>query len=242
MPRFSQNFLIWPSIREKILSSLHLEKTDRLLEIGPGKGFLTKALLEKAFVSAVERDPLLLPYLQDLPLDLYLEDILSFPLDSISFNKIVSNIPYHITKPLLTKIAMFQKFDLGVFMVQKEVADKLSAPHPDTFFTAKMQAMLKIRYLFTVSKKAFSPSPKVVSAVIEVKPCINRLVNEDTLKVLQKLFSYKRKTLKKTFQILGMDIGSLKKSLWDKRVSENSVETLLELCDLIYRFQTKNTV
>ncbi|MEL7431685.1 MAG: 16S rRNA (adenine(1518)-N(6)/adenine(1519)-N(6))-dimethyltransferase RsmA [Chlamydiota bacterium] len=228
MPRYSQNFLHSPKIRDKIVNLLSLSSEDRLLEIGPGKGFLTKALIKTSSVIAIETDERLLPYLQDLPITLIHADALDFPWATLSFTKIVSNIPYHITKPLLLACAknrdLFQK---GVFMVQKEVAEKLCQEYAKSLFAAIMQATFSITSAFFVSKKHFSPAPKVDSAVIILFPKKESLLSDKSLYLLEKLYQKKRKKIETTLRQEGITLSPLPKLLEHKRPDAVPIEALL---------------
>lgn len=173
--RLSQNFLIDPNIVQKIVATAQIQPGDRVLEIGPGPGALTKALLEQgAHVYAVEMDPLLakaLERLQNGRLTIFEADILQFPLTSLPPQlKVVANLPYHITTPILEK--MFEtSFSSLTFMVQKEVADRMEASAGSKTFgplSLFVQFYTKKKSSFRVPASCFYPRPKVDSAVIRL--------------------------------------------------------------------------
>ncbi len=185
--RFGQNFLIDRNILSKALKSISLSKDDVILEIGPGKGILTKELLTKVSkVIAVELDKDLYSYLKtDLKdfsnMELVNNDILKFDLRGFlrKINvknkiKIVGNIPYSITTPILEYI--FSNIDLidSVYiMAQKEFALRLVAkPHTKDYSSISCfsQFYMQPALLFTVKRTCFSPKPKVASCFVRLLP------------------------------------------------------------------------
>lgn len=185
--RFGQNFLIDRNILSKILRFISLSKDDIVLEIGPGKGILTEELsTQAAKVIAVELDKDLYSYLQmelkDISnIDLVKGDILEFDLrgflkktkvkDKI---RIVGNIPYSITTPILEYI--FSNIDLidgAYIMVQKEFALRLVAkPNTKDYSSISCfaQFFTEPALLFTVKRTCFKPNPKVDSCFVRLLP------------------------------------------------------------------------
>lgn len=204
MQKLSQNFLIDPAIRDKIIEKANLQADDTVLEIGPGKGFLTKALLKKVKrVIAIEKDGSFIPILKNSypKLELIHADFLDFPLETLTFSKVISNIPYHITKPLLLKLVEFRKFyHDAILMVQKEVAEKLIAKKPSSYFMAIMHFYFHTKILFEVPPPCFFPSPKINSAMVHLK--INHFEDlpSSFFSMLKIAFSRKRKTLRSLFK------------------------------------------
>lgn len=214
-----QNFLKFPEIAEKIVKAGNVTKDDIVLEIGPGFGILTKILAQKAKkVIAIELDPRLELVLKKTfektkNVELVFGDALKFEPPKNPY-KIIANIPYSITSPLINHFLKEQcmKRDgkppqVAVLMIQKEVAKKICASPPDMNVLAlNIQLFAKPRYLFTIGKGAFQPQPKVDSAVIEIIPFQKPLV-PDTEKLKQcfalisKAFSQKRKKLRNTLGI-----------------------------------------
>ena len=154
-----------------------------VIEIGPGKGALTESLLSLAKkVVAIEVDPYLVHYLRQKfrePIDLGRfvlvdGDVLKTDLSAWGRAVVAGNLPYYITSPILEKtFAMGQAWERSVFMVQAEVAARLSAsPGSRAFGYLTVQAQLYSRpeILFTVPRTAFRPPPKVDSAVIRLDP------------------------------------------------------------------------
>jgi 16S rRNA (adenine1518-N6/adenine1519-N6)-dimethyltransferase len=171
----SQNFLVDPNILRKIVQTADVSPTDSVLEIGPGPGALTKALLETgARVYAIEMDALFAKELrrfQSDKLTVFEADFLKFPLESLPRNlKVVANLPYHITTPILEKI-FAQPFSSLTIMVQKEVADRMSAPPGSKTFgslSVFVQFYSQLHSFFPVSPSCFYPRPNVDSTVIRL--------------------------------------------------------------------------
>ncbi|MDJ1177416.1 16S rRNA (adenine(1518)-N(6)/adenine(1519)-N(6))-dimethyltransferase RsmA [Roseofilum sp. BLCC_M91] len=191
--RFAQHWLNSEAILHKIIKASNLQSTDRVLEIGPGTGILTRQLITRAeAVVSVEIDRDLCKklakkfgekpnflLLQGDILSLNLEDLLSpYPLFQ-NPNKVVANIPYNITGPILEKLLgkiaspVPKNYESIVLLVQKEVADRLVA-HPSTkafgALSVRVQYLADCELICPVPAKAFYPPPKVESAVIRLTP------------------------------------------------------------------------
>lgn len=180
----SQNFLIDGNIIRKIVAASHISAEDIVLEVGPGPGSLTEALLENgATVLAVERDRVLAQALErflspENKLKIFCEDILNFPVEEIVGDcmipprkaKVVANLPYHLTTPILVRfVPLNTLFSSLVLMVQDEVARRFTAkPGSGDYssFTLFLNFYSTPRYAFSVSKSCFYPVPKVDSAIV----------------------------------------------------------------------------
>ncbi len=178
----SQNFLIDGNIIRKIVTDAQVKPGDLVLEIGPGPGALTEALIQAgAQVIAVEKDHVLAHALQErLPLEVFEEDIMTFPWRQVLTErlqpdrkaKIIANLPYHLTTPILTSFApAHDLIESMTVMVQKEVAERMSASPGGKEYsslTLFLNYHAKVRYAFTVSNNCFFPPPKVHSAVVSL--------------------------------------------------------------------------
>ena len=174
----SQNFLIDPNVTHKIVQTADVQSAETILEIGPGPGALTQILLEKgARVIAIEKDKILANALlrlqtPDQRLTVFSEDALEFPFESIQYDKIVANLPYHITTPLLEKCFSNPCTSITC-MIQKEVAERIAAsPGNKTFgsLTLFTQFYATLADHFLVSSHCFYPKPSVDSTVIHLRP------------------------------------------------------------------------
>lgn len=172
----SQNFLIDPQSVRKIVDLAEIKPGEPVLEIGPGPGALTAALLGKgARVYAVEMDSVFaesLERLQNGHLTVFQSDFLKFPIERLPKPlKVVANLPYHITTPILEKL-FSHPFGSITIMVQKEVADRMTANPGSKVYgslSVFVQFHAKIKNSFIVPPTAFYPQPKVDSTVIRLE-------------------------------------------------------------------------
>jgi 16S rRNA (adenine1518-N6/adenine1519-N6)-dimethyltransferase len=205
--RLGQHFLSDPRILARIADAVGATRDDTVLEIGPGPGGLTTALLERAGrVVAIEKDRDLAARLrQQLPaLELVIGDALDEDWHALGGPDalIAGNIPYNITSPLLDKALTPPRPRRVVFLVQKEVADRVSAPPGSDAYGALsvgVQAVATGERLFIVPAGAFMPRPKVDSAVLRLTPLATPLVPDALISTFRRvvvgLFGFRRKQL-----------------------------------------------
>ena len=214
-----QNFLINNEVVEKIVNSSDISKEDMVIEIGPGLGTLTKYLLEKAGkVLCVELDTKMIKILQDRfslydNFELINKDILKVNLNEIIMEnkkdgkiknvKIVANLPYYITTPIIMKL-LEEKLDIKsiTVMIQKEVADRLI----ETPGGKNTGAITHTVYYYCESEKimevpnsSFIPEPEVTSEVIKLnlrdKPAVDIENTKVMFMIIKSAFMQRRKTL-----------------------------------------------
>jgi 16S rRNA (adenine1518-N6/adenine1519-N6)-dimethyltransferase len=211
-----QNFLIHEHVVEAILRLLDLQPNDQVVEIGPGLGFVTRRLVERAqAVWAVEIDELLAQRLRTGELGasgkfhLIYGDILNLALPELLPTrnlKLVGNLPYNIATEVLFRIFDWrERFSTLVLMVQKEVADRIaSRPGSKTYGTLSVwcQVHARIDEKINVSPEAFYPRPKVRSTILKIKILPQARVRDQDIPVLRGLvraaFGQRRKTLSNT--------------------------------------------
>ncbi len=209
--RFGQHFLHHRAILERIAGALAPGPGDLVLEIGPGRGALTEALASRgARVVAIEKDRDLVPVVRArVPGARIVEgDALAFDWREAAGARpgeallVTGNIPYNITTPLLDLALTPPRPARIVFLVQKEVADRLAAPPGNKVYGALsvgVQAVARIEKLFGVPAGAFSPPPKVDSAVIRLVPLEAPLVPDARIPAFRRLvvglFGFRRKQL-----------------------------------------------
>jgi len=205
--KLGQHFLRKPAILEKIAKAACPEMAERVIEIGPGEGALTEHLLAHAKrVIAVEIDPelsakMMLRFSGDPRLKVVLRDVLQTDLTQWGRAVVCGNLPYYITSPVIERtLAMGKLLERAVFLIQKEVAERICAK-PGTrdygFLTVATQIHAKAELLFTVPPGAFSPPPKVDSAVIRLTPHSKEAPDPTPmLAFLGLCFRQKRKTLR----------------------------------------------
>jgi 16S rRNA (adenine1518-N6/adenine1519-N6)-dimethyltransferase len=222
--KFGQNFLINQTIVKQIIDASNINLNDNILEIGPGDGVLTKEIIKKKpkkFI-AIEIDKSLNDKLQVLfdkkknnNYELIFTDALKFD-ESNKFSnnfKIISNLPYNISVPLLIKwIDQLKKLpfaDKMILMFQKEVAERILA-NTDSKKYGRISILCScfyhIKKIIDVDKKDFFPIPKVNSTVLSFDPLKKSKISIDNLEFLKKisfeLFNNRRKKLKKKIQSL----------------------------------------
>ncbi len=255
--RFGQNFLKNLFVVKKIVKALDLSPEDVVVEIGPGTGVLTEELLKTGTkVIAVEKDRDLIPVLKEkfkdfLNLTIINQDILDFnPTFDIrhptSGLKVCGNLPYYLSGKILEIVleSWRPKSKLAVFMLQKEVCQKLVAKPPDmTVLSVINRFLADFKILFSVSRNNFSPQPKVDSAVIKITPKKeNIFAREPKLKNFVKSgFAYPRKYLIASLaDKLNLEKNSLKRHFEKLGISEKarpgelSLESWFELYKKIF--------
>ena len=202
MRRLGQHFLSDPKILGRIVDALDPIPGETVLEIGPGKGSLTEALLARGLtVVAIEKDRDLAAALARNNLTVVEGDALRIQWPRVP--KIVGNIPYYITSPLIDKALTPPLPERVVFLVQAEVADRLAAEPGSKIYgalTVGVQAVCRVEKLFTVAPGSFKPPPKVRSAVVRLTPRAVPLVTPGEIASLRTFvtgcFSKRRKQLK----------------------------------------------
>jgi 16S rRNA (adenine1518-N6/adenine1519-N6)-dimethyltransferase len=208
-----QNFLIHDHVVEAILRLLDLQPSDEVVEIGPGLGFVTRRLIERAqTVWAVEIDEILAQRLSagelgtNANFHLIYGDILKVGLPELLPNrklKLVGNLPYNIATEVLFRIFDWREhFSSLVLMVQKEVADRIaSVPGSKTYGTLSVWCQVHGRIIekIDISPEAFFPRPKVRSTILRIEMLPHSRVGEENLSALRGLvraaFGQRRKTL-----------------------------------------------
>jgi 16S rRNA (adenine1518-N6/adenine1519-N6)-dimethyltransferase len=216
---FGQHFLLDLNITRKIARLAQLQPGDRVIEVGPGPGGLTRALLETgARVTAVEKDERFRPLLEELAaasgeLTLVLADALAVDEAELAGGEpghVVSNLPYNVGTPLLIKwlTGPWRPASLTL-MFQKEVARRIVAEPGDSDYgrlAVIAQAVSDAAIVMDVPARAFTPPPKVDSAVVHLTPRAERPA-DDRLDALQKLtaaaFGQRRKMLRASLKTMG---------------------------------------
>jgi 16S rRNA (adenine1518-N6/adenine1519-N6)-dimethyltransferase len=245
--RFGQNFLVDPTAIAAIIAAIHPARGERLVEIGPGLGALTRPLLVAAgHLDAIEIDRDLAAALRSefgACLNLHMTDVLEFDFATLGDGlRIIGNLPYNISTPLLFHLADFTEHiqDIHV-MLQKEVVERMVAAPADSNY-GRLSVMLQYRFdmekLLDVPAAAFQPAPKVESAVIRLmplRPLPYAARDEATFaRVVAAAFSQRRKTLRNSlrqfvgqadFQALGVAPTA--------RAQELSVQQFVGLADRV---------
>jgi 16S rRNA (adenine1518-N6/adenine1519-N6)-dimethyltransferase len=220
--RFGQNFLTDPHYIARIVDAIAPHAGDNLVEIGPGLAALTRPLIERAgHLAAIEIDRDLAARLAaEFPpeqLTLHVVDALEFDFGSLGPGlRIVGNLPYNISSPLLFRIAQFESrlADIHV-MLQREVVARMTAlpATPDYGrLTVMLQATFRVTRLFTVPPGAFRPAPGVDSALARLVPlgAAKPSIADPALlgRVVAAAFGQRRKTLRNALSVL-CDVSAL---------------------------------
>jgi 16S rRNA (adenine1518-N6/adenine1519-N6)-dimethyltransferase len=218
--RLGQHFLYDPSILVRIIEAAELSPGDTVLEIGPGPGRLTRLLSERAKkVIAIELDEGLYRNLRTelagyLNVELIRGDALAFPYEEIGEFKVVANIPYYITTPIIFRLLDAKKnLRSATLTIQKEVAERIAAKPGNRDYGV---LSIMVRYVsvpemkFIIPKEAFRPAPKVDSAVIHLKtlsaPSVTVRDEELFFRIVRSSFSQRRKTLSNSLKGMDKDI------------------------------------
>ncbi len=258
--RFGQNFLIDDNILENIVKSAEITNNDLVIEIGPGLGNLTEYLLEKAaYVILVEIDNNMINILNDRFKNnnnyiLLNNDILKVNVDEIIENienklnrkfekiKVVANLPYYITTPIIFKLLQNEnRINEITVMVQKEVAERIVAKNKTKDYGI---LTLMVNYLGTsdikliVPNNSFIPAPNVTSAVIKITKNKRFTVKDEELlfKLIHSSFAQRRKKIINSLEstkFLNMSKPELEKLFNECNISLNARAEELELQDYI---------
>lgn len=229
-----QNFLVDPNIADKIISAADLDKTDLVVEIGPGLGALTaRAARLAGRVIALELDHRLLPVLAETlqglgEIEIIQGDALETNYDQLAEEKtggafgrhgkqykLLANLPYYITSPLLLHLLLGRfNFSVILVMIQLEVADRLTAgPGTKDYgsLSVIVQYFTEPKILFRVPRTVFLPSPGVDSAVVRLvvrpKPAVAVQDEEFFFKVVRGAFGQRRKILLNALSAAGLGVS-----------------------------------
>ena len=197
-----QHFLVDEKIIKTFIDSCEINKDDIVLEIGPGKGVLTKYLNEQASkLLVIEKDIRLLPFLKDY--DVTYRDVLRCDIPDV--NKIVTSLPYSITEPFLYKL-LDVNFDKLIMMCGKNFVDNLESNN------TKLSIMCNLYFNYTkicdVKPDSFNPKPKVMSSLITMtKKDEEELSKQD--KIVRLLYKYRYMKVKNALKEILIKLDSL---------------------------------
>ena len=225
-----QHFLTSHSIAKSIVSLAEITKEDTILEVGTGKGILTDLLCQKAKqVISVEKDPVLhskakesLSHIQNLALvegDAFKRDF--------EFNIFVSNLPYSESRACIEWLVQ-REFKRAIIMVQKEFSQKLvvkKGGKERRAISVIASYCFDMKNLMDVKNTNFRPPPKVDSVVISITQ--KNILSSGIVRTVNKLFSFKRKTIRHIGKKMGLEIDS------DKRLEEMPEEEIIAIAKRI---------
>lgn len=226
--RFGQNFLTDPGIISRIVHCIHPSPKDHIVEIGPGMGALTGPLLaHNPQLEVIELDRDLIPKLRTQffrypELRIHQEDALRFDFSRLASAeqplRIVGNLPYNISTPLIFHLLSFPSLIADMhFMLQKEVVERMAAgPGSKSYgrLSIMCQYHCEVEFLFEVPPGSFQPAPKVDSAIVRLTPYAQPPVPAQNPEVLDQVvktaFGQRRKTLRNALKSM------VDTELWDK--------------------------
>ncbi len=197
-----QHFLVDENIIKTFIDSCEITKDDIVLEVGPGKGVLTKYLSKQAKkLLVVEKDARLLPFLKDY--DVTYRDVLHYDIPDV--NKIVTSLPYSITEPFLYKL-LDVNFDKLIMMCGKNFVDNLESNN------TKLSIMCNLYFNYTkicdVKPDSFNPKPKVMSSLITMtKKDEDKLSKKD--KIVRLLYKYRYMKVKNALKEILIKLDNL---------------------------------
>ena len=250
--RFGQHFLCDQDVVQRIVAAIKPTPTDFLVEIGPGQGALTLPVLKLSRrLDVVEFDRDLIPELEARTasrgdLIIHEADALTFDFDSLHRGarllRVFGNLPYNISTPLLFHLLTFAPIisDM-VFMLQKEVADRLAASADSDAYgrlSVMMQYHCEVDLLFDVPPSAFFPPPKVDSSIVRVLPypIFPHVANDYKLfaDVVKQAFGQRRKTLRNSLKhLIDAEMWQRMPDVSGLRAEDLSVKDFVEISNII---------
>jgi 16S rRNA (adenine1518-N6/adenine1519-N6)-dimethyltransferase len=250
--KYGQNFLVDHNVINQIISEIKFDASKTFLEIGPGKGALTKELIKKINpLTIIEIDVDMINILKQINtknLEIIQIDVLK--LDEQFFNKfniVIGNLPYYISSEIIFKLLPISQIINMYFMLQREVADRLIAKagtKDNSILTNLVNFYFDTEKLIDVNPNAFEPAPKVKSSFIKLTRHnkYNERDYEPYKNIVRTSFKFKRKNLKnnlknilseKDFDFLQLDPTS--------RAEDLSVEDFLKIANCVFNNDKKNS-
>ena len=235
-----QNFLIDSNISKKIVSLAEIQKGEKILEIGPGRGALTELLVSKGNLQAIEKDKWLSVVLKQKFKDnaeIIEGDILTWEVPPVDV--IVANLPYSISSPILFRLFNYD-WNRAILMFQEEFANRLVAK-PGSKIYGRLSVManhfVSTKKLFKVSKTAFQPQPKIHSQVVKLVRREPDYVLDDFNtfeKVVRSIFTHRRKKIRNCIKLSFPDIDVQKLNYMDLRAEILQPSEIAELSNSIF--------
>jgi len=228
-----QNFLINKAAVKKVIAAAELSNKDTVLEVGPGLGVLTRELGGKVGkVIAVEKDPKMVEILKETlrdfgNIEVIQEDILKLKLQTPKQYKIVANLPFYLTAPVIRKFLESENPPASmVLVVQKEVGQRICAKVPDmSILAVSVQVYSEPKIISYISKKSFWPQPKVDSVIIKIAPIAKPILAMDLFfKIVKAGFSQPRKQLINNLSNLELNRVKLNKEKTREWLLKNNIQ------------------
>ncbi len=245
--KFGQHLLISEGVIQKIVDVIYVKENDIIIEIGVGTGQLTEEILKRnpKILYGIEIDETAYPIIEERFKDyenfvLIKKDFFDVNLRELANGKkikLIGNLPYNVSSLILINTAFYiDILYFSVFMVQKEVAEKLIAKPKTknyTFLSVFIQTFFNVEYIMSVPARFFKPPPKVTSAVVKLTPKQELPVSLEEMKryknFVSKLFSNKRKMLRTKIDREILQQAGIQETA---RVEELTLENFLNLYSL----------
>ena len=244
--KFGQNFLTDDNIAKDIVSFLSDSKTKTIIEIGPGKGILTKYLLKISHkeIKFVEIDEECVSYLKNkypnIEKHLINDDFLNINLNSFKQPlSIIGNFPYNISSQILFKIYENKKIvNEMIGMFQLEVAERICSNYGTKKYgilSVLIQAFFEVKMMKKIKPNSFLPIPKVDSAVIKISKKTDTINCDEILfkKIVKQSFGQRRKTLRNSLKIFNIPDIKKEDTIFAKRPEQLSVSDFIYLTNLV---------
>ena len=244
--KFGQNFLTDDSIAKDIVSFLSDSKTKTIIEIGPGKGILTKYLLKISHkeIKFVEIDEECVSYLKNkypnIEKHLINDDFLNINLNSFKQPlSIIGNFPYNISSQILFKIYENKKIvNEMIGMFQLEVAERICSNYGTKKYgilSVLIQAFFEVKMMKKIKPNSFLPIPKVDSAVIKISKKTDTINCDEILfkKIVKQSFGQRRKTIRNSLKIFNITDIKKEDTIFAKRPEQLSVSDFIYLTNLV---------
>ena len=248
--QLGQNFLYDPSLLGRIIDAAGITGEDTVIEIGPGPGRLTRMLADRVKnLIAIELDSRLYERLKGdfiayNNVEIVHGDVLQFPFEDISEFKVVSNIPYYITTPILFRLLDARQHVKSITLtIQKEVAERIVArPGGKDYgvLTIMVQYVARPELKFIIAKEAFRPVPKVDSAVVYMKileqPAVKVRNEKLFFSLVRTAFAQRRKTLSNSLKGFGDNMKAVLHSIGidpSRRPETLSMEEFSRLAEIL---------
>ncbi len=242
--RFGQHFMTDPTTIENIIEFADIKDTDAVIEIGTGTGILTEAIAETGCaLTSYEIDTTLEEHHNNLKekyrnVTIIYGNALNEELPK--FDKIVANIPYNISEPLILKLSRCD-FKEGILTVNKSFAEKmLDMEKESSLLSLITPAYFNVEFLEIVPKSAFTPRPRISSAIISIRPIKKETLKDETTKFITRLLFDQR--TKKTENALLEAIIDYRTLNDGKRYTQNESRALIKTLDLDIKTLNKKVI
>ncbi len=252
LKRFGQNYLTDKNIIEKIITAFNPEIAESVIEIGPGRGALTEKLYGRTKnLCAIEIDKRVIENLKEkFPnVNFFNKDFLEISFADLPCNapfRIIGNIPYNITAPILFKLIDERKnISDALLMVQYEVAERLTSEKRNKKYgllTVILNYFADVKLLFKISPNVFYPKPKVHSAIISIKFRPFQIIAKDEqlfVSLVKASFANRRKLVKNSLSnsIFKTYVEKINNFDFSKRAEEYGIKDFVNLANLIYEIK-----